>query len=134
MTSLLRRPSILGGAALLAACLVAYQIASARGGEPPVKREVRTVAGFTAVELGGAFDAEIRIGASQKVERRGEADMLDRITTEVNGGELVVRGDGALRLERPIAVRITVPRLSAVEVKGSGHVKISGLRDRALDL
>ena len=52
--------------------------------------QARDVAAFNSVELAGSNNVLIRVGGKQSVVVRADDNLLDRVTTEVQSGRLVI--------------------------------------------
>jgi putative autotransporter adhesin-like protein len=90
--------------------------------------EVREVAEFDRIELVGSNNVVIRVGDQQSVVVNTDDNLLDHITTEVRLGELVVGNrPGSFATRAPTSVEITVPRLTALTLSGSGSMTVDGL-------
>jgi hypothetical protein len=100
-------------------------------GSGTAKTEVRQVAAFSAIELAGSFDAEVSMGAP-RVELSGDDNLLPLIASDVTGDKLVLRSTENMRPSLPLVAKISVPRLTAVKVSGSGTVTLHGVTADAL--
>ena len=90
--------------------------------------QVRHVSEFDRVELAGSNNVLIRVGEKQSVVVNADDNLLDRITTEVRSGELVVGNvAGSFSTRAPTSVEITIPKLTAVSLAGSGNMTVDGL-------
>jgi hypothetical protein len=127
-----RWPSILPAIALLAGC---------SGGDAPAPSapvtQQRQVADFHQVELRGAAQLIINVGPATSLTAVGNQAALDKLTTEVMDGKLVIRhergwswlnGGGTLKLT------LTTPALDDLQVNGAGDVSISGVKGDAFEL
>jgi hypothetical protein len=89
-------------------------------------REVRNVESFTKISFGFAGTLYLKQGSPQKVEIEGDADILKEIETEVSGGRLRIGTEDKWfsrnSKEEKITVYITVPKIEAVAVSGSGNI------------
>lgn len=104
-------------------------------GSGAAKSEVRPIAGaFDAIDIGGAFDAEITVGSEPRVELSGDDNLLPLITTELDGHTLRIGSKQNLRPSLKLIARITAPQLTAVDVSGSADVKVHGARGDRLAL
>ncbi len=90
--------------------------------------QTRTVAAFTKVELVGSNIVTIRVGRPQAVVVRADDNLVDRVTTTVRHGRLVI-GDrgGGFTVRSPMSVSVTTPSLDALILSGSGTVDVSGV-------
>jgi hypothetical protein len=89
--------------------------------------EGRTVAPFTGVELAGANTVVVHVGAPQSVEVTGDDNLVDRITTVVRDGRLVVDDIGSFTTKARMSVDVSVPSLDRVELSGAGTVTVDGV-------
>ena len=95
---------------------------SAHGSGVPVT-QARDVASFTSVELAGSNNVVVRVGASQSVVVKADDNLVDRVTTEVKSGALVIgKTPGSFSTKSPMSVEVTVPRLNALTLTGSGNI------------
>lgn len=97
-------------------------------GSGTAKTEVRTVAAFSAVGLTGSIDAEIAAGAESRVEISGDDNIVPLIITEVRGDRLEISTRNSVRPSVKLIARITVPRLTAIAVSGSGDIIAHGIQ------
>lgn len=89
--------------------------------------ETRPLPAFGSVELAGANRVTVQVGQQQSVVVRADDNLLERVTTEVRGGELIVDTTGSFTTETPMSVDVTVPSLTAVTLAGSGAVDVEGV-------
>ena len=106
------------------------------------RRETRTVAAFTEVEMAGASRVVLVQGSPQKVEIEGPAAAVARFEAVVKKGRLRL-ADQPAPGHRPysgdrdgtVTVYVTAPELTALAVSGSGELMADGpLKTNALDL
>jgi hypothetical protein len=95
--------------------------------------QTRELASFSAVELAGSNVVTIRVGEKQSVVVRADDNLLDRVTTEVQSGNLVIGNTvGSFTTESPMSVEITIPSLDALTLTGSGVVAATGIETPSL--
>jgi putative autotransporter adhesin-like protein len=95
--------------------------------------QTRAVAPFGAVELAGSNRVTIDVGGRQSVVVHADDNLLDRITTDVQGGTLVVGNTrGNFDSKSPTFVDVTVPSLDALTLSGSGIVDAAGISSPSL--
>ena len=101
-----------------------------QNGASRVVSQTRSVAPFSAVELAGSNIVTVRVGARQSVIVHAHANMLDRVTTQVVTGHLVI-GDAHTRqaTKGPVSVSVGVPSLKSVTIphSGSGIITATGI-------
>jgi hypothetical protein len=98
------------------------------GGGGPVTERSYNLAGFNAVSLAGSQDVIVRVGPAYSVRAEGQAEMLDRLHIEVEGGSLRIgmkRGNWMNFGSRSkTTIHVTLPALEAAAVAGSGDMRI----------
>ena len=110
------------GGTLLLSSLVAFGDA---------KEQDRDVGRFDAVEMAGFMDVTIEVGKKQSVRVVADADIIDKVETEVRNGTLRIDMEkGRYRNVEKLHVYVTVPELKSAELSGSGDMDISGLDDQ----
>lgn len=85
--------------------------------------------GFDAVELRGSDDVEVRSGATFAVVAQGDPKVLDQLDIRVVDGTLRIgrkdQGGGRwFSNDRGARVQVTLPRLTAASVGGSGDMTV----------
>lgn len=88
--------------------------------------EERTVDAFTAIEMNTTGRLILEQG-EQRVELRGDDNILPRIITEIEDGALAIGTEENVSLdpEVPLEYRIRMPNLEAVQLDGSGDIEMS---------
>lgn len=88
---------------------------------------------FSSVELAGSNIVTIRVGEEQSVVVRGDNNLVDRVTTVVQDGSLVI-GDipGSYTAKSPMSVTVSLPSLDALTLTGSGVVAVTGIEAASL--
>ena len=94
--------------------------------------QTRSVPAFAAVQLDASDDVTVRVGGEPSVVVRGDDNRLDRVTTEVEDGTLVIGRRGFFGRGTSFAVEITVPALESIALHGSGTVRVDGLDEPSL--
>jgi Putative auto-transporter adhesin, head GIN domain len=97
--------------------------------------QARNVAAFNSVELAGSNNVVIRVGEKQSVVVRADDNLLDRVTTEVQSGKLVIANTpGSFRTNSPMSVEVNVPSLTALTLRGSGNIVVEGIEAETLKM
>ena len=129
-------PAFLAGLAL--ALLFEFDVfggstTSGLEGSGTAAQQTRTVAAFRSVELSGANNIVIHVGEKQSVVVKADDNLLDRVTTEVRGGRLVVgMTPGSFTTKSPMSIEVGVPSLDGVTLSGSGNIVVSGIDTESL--
>jgi len=85
--------------------------------------ETRDLPPFAGVELAGSNNVTARVGEEQSVVVHADDNLVDRITTRVSGGKLVIGNDrGDFRTQSPMGVDVTVTALNELALTGSGTI------------
>jgi uncharacterized membrane protein len=88
----------------------------------------RELASFSGVELAGSNNVTIHVGEAQLVAVHADDNLIDRVTTEVRAGDLVIGNTpGSFTTRSPMSVEVSVPALTALILTGSGNVSVSGI-------
>ncbi len=118
---------------LVVLALVAGGCFMTRGnGEPAA--EVREVDPFTALDVGGVFQLQAEQGSEQRVEVRGDANLLELVELEVHGAELRAKIRGNTIPDLPLQLIVRVPELREVELSGAARGELVGLEGPSLSL
>jgi hypothetical protein len=103
---------------------------------PPVSQE-RGLDAFHSIDLRGAAELDVLVGARQSVVIQAPAATQARITTTVVNGMLIVESEHS-GWWRPrsgkLTVRITLPKLNALALNGAGRISVSGLAGGATSM
>jgi Putative auto-transporter adhesin, head GIN domain len=95
--------------------------------------ETRDVNPFGSVELAGSNNVVIHAGEQQSVIVSADDNLLDRVTTEVQSGKLVIGNTtGSFSTNSPMSVEVSVPTLSALTLSGSGNIVVGGIKADSL--
>ncbi len=95
--------------------------------------QARDVAAFSSVDLAGSNNVVIRVGDEQSVVVRADDNLLERVTTDVRSGQLVIANTpGSFTTESPMSVEISVPTIDALTLSGSGNIVVDGIEAESL--
>jgi len=115
-----RWPAVLAVAALsllLSSCAIAT-----RSGN--LVTEIRSVSGFTAVELSGAGEVTIDQTGSESLTIEADEKFLSLLTSDVSAGtlQLGTKPNAMLINRDPVKYRVTVKDLTGLTISGSGNM------------
>ena len=89
---------------------------------------------FTAVKLAGSDDVDVRVGGGFSVRAEGDPQILDKITVTRDGDRLTISRRRSWTWQRGNArVYVTMPRLTAASLDGSGNLTIDQVRGGSFD-
>jgi hypothetical protein len=94
--------------------------------------QTRSLPPFTSVELAGGVRVVVGAGARQRVVVHADDNLLDRVTTRVAAGRLVVGDTGSFTTTAPMSVAVTVPKLAALALSGGGVLDSASLDEQTL--
>lgn len=98
----------------------------------------RELESFSAIEVGGNFNLVVHVepSESQRVEVRGDDNLISEVHTYVRNGELEIgfKDIGVVRPKLPLTVEVWVPSLSALEAAGSTDVTVDGLHGDSFEI
>ncbi len=97
-------------------------------GKGPVVSEKMDMSKITAVGLGISADVFITAGSSQKVEVKGQKNIIEMLNQEVRGGswEISFKRGYKVRSYEKLEVYITMSELEALSIGGSGSIVCDG--------
>jgi hypothetical protein len=126
---------------VLAATVALAACNHARGDDrgPAVSRNY-AVGGFTAIEVAGPYDVDVRTGGNPSVSANGPQKMIDQLVVEVKGDKLLIHPQeqhGLFNISwgsrDTVRVAVTVPELQSAAITGSGGIAINEVRGPAFD-
>ena len=142
------RKSLLAAFATALLSLTACEDEFVRG-RGDVVSQTRSVSTFDAVEVSGDFEVYLRQGPAEDIRLEGQENVLDVITTKVDGRELEIKFKPFVNVGRhkTIRVYITNPSLTSLDLSGSSraegqtpwtvdnlHLKVSGSGSLSLEM
>ena len=90
--------------------------------------QTRSLAPFTGVELAGANNVMVEVGAPQSVIVHADSNLLGRVTTRVRSGRLVIgTTPGNLNAKTPMFVAVRLPSLDRVRLQGAGNISVTAI-------
>ncbi|MEE9346556.1 MAG: head GIN domain-containing protein [Robiginitomaculum sp.] len=96
------------------------------------------LSGFDALELGGVFELDVRVGGDFNIVMSGPAKEMDSLIVEVKHGALVVKrkkGKHHSRGKRDsVNLTITLPSLDEVDIGGVVSGSIAGIKSDSFEL
>jgi len=84
---------------------------------------------FDRVEMGDAFDIEVRQGTFFKIRARGDERNLDDLEVKTEGTTLVIRYDNQKNRKHTTYIEITMPTLVQVNFSGATKSTVTGFTD-----
>lgn len=111
-----------------------FLISCGEEGSGDLVTESRFVGEFTAVDVAGALEAEIAIGAPLAVEVRFDDNLLDNLQTDVRGRTLYIWCDPQCDPSSDAVARIIMPSLSSITASGASRVTAGELSNERLSL
>ena len=104
----------------------------------PMTTQTYALTGFTGVEVAGPDDVTIRRGDSFSISARGRQDVIDRLEIKLDGSRLVIgrKRDGfsfSSRDDDDLDIAITMPRLDALRLTGSGTIDADAAEGDSVD-
>lgn len=126
------------GAVLASGCGVDLDIGKRTDGSGTIVSEDRPVSGFDRIELSGSGILEIKQGSAEKLTVSTDDNLIQYITTKVQGDTLEVRifdrPGSDLRPTRTPRLELTVADLTSIDTSGSFEVISSGLEAPGLTI
>jgi Putative auto-transporter adhesin, head GIN domain len=126
---------------LLAALIIGFALARGLGNRPRAAgtgsgvaaTQTRSLPPFAGVDLAGANNVTMRIGARQSVTVHADSNLLGRVTTQVRAGSLVIgTTPGPLSARSPMFVAVTVPSIDRLALSGHGNISVAGINSQSI--
>jgi hypothetical protein len=90
-------------------------------------KQDRTVSGFDAVDIGGAFEVIIKQGSQESLTVEAELGIIDKIKTEVSGHTLKIYTEKDCCWDAgKMAIYLTVKDIKYLEISGACELKSEG--------
>jgi hypothetical protein len=123
--------------ALLSACQIPFF--NLQRGTGDIITETRDVAGFNKIRLDGAGRLLIKQGAAESLVIEAEENVMDELTSEVNGDTLVLGFKDrpwwrSILPTRPIVYDLTVIDLNELTLNGAGDLEIQNLDTNSFEI
>lgn len=127
-------------ASAAAVALGACSEAHSQDGGPAVSRNF-AVGGFSAIEVAGSYDVQVKTGANPSVTAHGPQKLLDGLVVEVKGDKLLIHSEnhhGFFNINwggsnDAVHVAVTVPQLQAATIAGSGDINVDQVRGESFE-
>lgn len=100
------------------------------------RSEARELPTFTSIRVDGAVGMTVDVGKPQSVEIDTSEDMLEKISTEVVDGTLLVTidQDGFSWGDDEVKLDIAVEKLESFDLNGAGGIEITGIDSETFNL
>ena len=126
-------------AIVAASALAGCQVHAQEGSGPTVSKNY-SVGNFSAIEVAGPYDVEVRTGSNASVSAKGGQKLLERTIVEVQGDKLVIRPENNRNFfhwgfsRRGTAhFIVTVPQLKGASIAGSGDISVDKVAGDVFD-
>jgi hypothetical protein len=127
-------------APVLAAAALAGCHAQADGGEGATVSKNYSVGNFSAIEVAGPYDVQVRTGSSPSVSGSGSEKLLERTVVEVQGDKLLIHAENnhsffhfGFGSRGKAHFVVTVPQLSGATIAGSGGITVDKVTGNAFE-
>jgi hypothetical protein len=94
----------------------------------------KTLASFTRVKSYGAFDVEVRQGPQSDVVIEGDENIVKIVDCTVEDDSLIIKTTEDYTTSTRLLVRVTMPAIEGLDLKGSGSIVASEVSGDKLDL
>lgn len=101
-------------------------------GSGTAKSETRALTGFKEIKAGGAVNLDISFKPEYSVSIEADDNLLEHITTEVNGDTLVIGMKDNINSKNKINVRITMPELTDLDISGASTGNVAAVKGEKL--
>ncbi|MFA7290017.1 MAG: head GIN domain-containing protein [Melioribacteraceae bacterium] len=118
---------------IMATSLVGCRMWGVRG-NGNVNEEVRKVANFNKIYIGGAFSVKIRIAEKYSLKISAEENLLGLIRTRVRGDILDIDTKKTLSPRKEVSIYITTPDLKYINCSGANNVYAEGINSEYFEV
>lgn len=126
-------------AAIVAASALAGCQMHAQDAGPTVSKNYN-VGNFSAIEVAGPYDVEVRTGTGPTVSASGGEKLLERTVVKVEGDKLVIRPEENHSFfhfgwsnRNHARFTVTVPQLNGASIAGSGGIRVDHVKGDSFD-
>ena len=102
-------------------------------GSGNVVSETRDVSGFDRVELRGSGTVSIEIGGTESLTLEAEDNLMEYLTTDVEGTTLVLEASRSISPTEEIVYTITATSIEGLSISGSGDITAGDITGAGLD-
>jgi len=97
-------------------------------GDGHIKKETRSVAGFSSLSSHGPINVKIQQGQSDQIEVEADENLLPYIETKVEDGKLVVQTKKNVNLKTTskMVVYVSMTTIKSLQLSGSGDIETTG--------
>lgn len=105
-----------------------------REGSGTTAAVIRSLPRFTKIELRSAERLKVTRGDVVSVKISGDDNLLELIGTDVRGETLIIEPRSSYRTRKSIVVEVTMPKLGALTMAGSGDAVIEAIDPNSFKL
>ncbi|PSR52766.1 DUF2807 domain-containing protein [Adhaeribacter arboris] len=91
-------------------------------GEGDVTSRTLQLQPFQEIDVNGDFEVYVTQGSPQKIEVKGEPNILDELNTQVQNGKWKIKFDDCIRRSKTVKVYLTMPEVNSLYLNGSGQI------------
>lgn len=118
---------------VLTACTIEFEETVQGSGVPA--SEIRAVSGFEGLVVDDSLNVTVQVGASSSlVTIHADDNLLAFVSTEVEGGRLILAVQEGYRLDPAPEIEVRMPTLSSLVYAGSGRLQLEGVSGESLEL
>ncbi|MEE8468248.1 MAG: head GIN domain-containing protein, partial [Planctomycetota bacterium] len=97
--------------------------------------EIRAVSGFEGLVVDDSLNVTVQVGASSSlVTIHADDNLLTYVSTELEGGRLILAVQDGYRLDPTPQIEVRLPILTSLTYAGSGRVQLEGVWGESLQL
>lgn len=122
------------GVCLIALAAVALAFAGCASDDGPRTTQTRAIADFTRIDNRDSGDVRLDVREPKHVRVRAGEKVIDDVHTQVRDGTLRLTFDHDSIGDSNVLVEASVPKLTGIEVSGSGDIDADGIHAHAFDV
>jgi hypothetical protein len=128
------KPKIYILTCLLSLCFIHISSAQRIKGSGPIVKQELGLKNFHSINMNSSLDVQLTQGNSQSVVAEGNANIIERIKTNVKNGMWSIELMNGNYSFKKLTIYITIPNLEQVKINGSGDVEASRFEVDDLDI
>jgi hypothetical protein len=113
---------------ILAALVISCKNITGIRGSGTAKTEARSLSGFKEIRTGGAVNLDISFKPEFSVSVEADDNLLEYITTGVDGDTLVIGQKDNINSKNKINIKITMPELTGLDISGASTANVAGFK------
>ncbi|MCU7497290.1 MAG: DUF2807 domain-containing protein [Ignavibacteria bacterium] len=96
------------------------------------REESRSISGFDALDIGGAYEVDIICGSTPGVTIDAESNILPLIKSEISGNTLHIYNAKSISPRKKIRIKITTANVDILETSGASNISVEKINNERI--